>query len=385
MFHPIHNDPDVKLDEHLRKECFKSLGRQCTEEEYQEWQRKYYKRLEDESKKSRERQEQARKEEEIKLKQREKLLAERRNNRHIIPESYSPSDGANALIEFSKSNIAYAERSNICGEENKAIEIDFDLELFNLSNSHFNNVIFKNGCNLSGASFKGAKLNNVTFEGGVQLSEADFDESELYDVNISPDANIKGASFRFAKFRRGVSVEFDRNYIANATFDSSRNDIWAKLSLSYAGIWQFVNITLSGLYFGVILLKLYLFKGLTAVQSKLFSYESIGYLDQLETVEISAFRFLFGEQMLSIVIAMLILFYQGLRLFLTTKIAPLIENEKRGGYTPDRSSYIDYSSLNIFVRVLGVAVVALFSYEVWELFQRNLIIPLSATSVATHD
>lgn len=382
MFHPIHDDPDVKLDKHLRNECFKSLGRHCTEEEYQEWQRKYYKRLEEASKESRKRQEEARKEEEAKLKQREKLLTDRINSRHVIPESYSPTVDVDTLFQCSGNNIAYAERTSINGDEKRAIEIDFDLELFNLSNSHFNNVIFKNGCNLSRASFKGARLNNVTFEGGVQLSEAEFDDAELSNVKFSPDANIKGASFRFAKFRRGVSVEFDRNYIANATFDSSRNDIWAKLSLSYAGIWQFLNITLSGLYFGVILLKLYGFKALTSVQSKLLSYDSNGYLNSFETVEISAFRFVFGEQLLSIVIAMLILSYQGLRLFVTTNIAPLIENEKRSGYTPDRSSYMAYSTLNYFIRILGIAVVALFSYEVWEMFQKDLVIPLpGATGV----
>ena len=248
MFHPIHDDPDVKIEKYLRKECFRSLGRNCTEEEYQDWLNKYHKRLGEETRESKRRQEEAQKEEEAKLKQREKILTQRLDSRHILPSDYDPSVNISTLRQRSESNLPYAERVKIQGDEKVSVEVDFDLELFNFSNSEFKHVKFKKGCNLNRASFKGSRLSHVVFEDGVKLSEADFDDTELHNVQFSPECNMKGATFRFAKFRRGVSLEFDRNYIANATFDSGRNDVWAKLSLSYAGIWQYVNITLNSAY-----------------------------------------------------------------------------------------------------------------------------------------
>ncbi|MBU0654243.1 MAG: pentapeptide repeat-containing protein [Gammaproteobacteria bacterium] len=375
---------EIELEKYLRNKCFECLGRRCTENEYEEWLKEHYEQIKEESKEREKIEEEARiKKEEARIKkeetrrQRESLLVGRLDCRNILPENYNPVLDTSTLDKRSNSGSSYAERTKIRGDENAYIDIDFDLELFNLSNSDFKYVRFKKECNLNRAVFKKSRFSHVIFEEGVDLSEADFEDAEFHDVKFSRECNIKGAAFRFVKFRRDVSIEFDRNYIANATFDSKRSDVWVKLSLSYAGIWQYVNITLSGLYFGAILLKLYFLKALSIIYSSIIKYDDDALLWQVETIEVSALKFVFGEQNLSIAIAVLILIYQSLRLFLTTKISPLIEDEKRSGYTPDRDSYIGYSFLNFLIKMLGIVVLALFSYEIWELFQIKLVIPIS--------
>lgn len=376
MFNPIKDDPTIKHDIYLRQQCLKHFGRSFTDQEFEKYKLEYYNRLEKLAQEDKKQQEQARKEREARRKAREELINERINKRNIIPEDYSPAFDTDSLRELAENNASYLEGTNISGTESEQIEINLDLEAFNLSNSTFTNVIFKEGCNLGRVNFYQATFNNVTFEKNVYLNEADFTRADLRNVNFSQDTILTYASFAFASFRRGVSIEFDKNYIATSTFDFNRNDIWARLSASYSGIWQFIYIALSGLYFGIMLFKLYLFNAATEIQSKLVSYDSFDYTIPLQRVEISAFKFIFGAEGLSITIAILILCYQSLRIFVTTKMAPLIENQKQSGYTPDRSSYISYSRLNIFINILGIVAMALFFFEIWEIFQKHIIIPL---------
>lgn len=376
MFNPIKDDPNIKLDIYLRQRCLKHFGRNFTDQEFEKYKLEYYNQLEKLAQEDKKQQEQARKQREARRKAREELINERINKRNIIPEDYSPAFDTDSLRELAEKNASYSEGTNISGTESEQIEINLDLEAFNLSNSTFTNVTFKEECNLSRVNFYKATFNNVTFEKNVYLNEADFTRADLRNVNFSQDTILKYASFAFASFRRGVSIEFDKNYIATSTFDFNRNDIWARLSASYSGIWQFIYIALSGLYFGIILFKLYLFNAATEIQSKLISYDGSDYTIPLERIEMSAFRFIFGGEGLSIAIAILILCYQSLRLFVTTKIAPLIESEKQSGYTPSRSSYTSYSRLNIFIKILGIITMALFFYEIWEIFQKDLMIPL---------
>ena len=185
-----------------------------------------------------------------------------------------------------------------------------------------------------------------------------------------------GRLFSFHSSAKDVTIQFDRNYISNATFKGIRVDIWARLSNSYAGIWQYLNLTLSGAYFGFLLLKLYLFNVASTMQTSVLESLSLPQPVPVETREVSVFDFVFGAGFISVSIAMLLLLYQSMRLFLTTRIGPLIEGEKRTGYTPSRSSYDRYVRPNLVVRLLGLAAATLFAWELWQLWnQEPLLVP----------
>lgn len=376
-------DYDVRALFRLMDQCKRALGHECSKKEFDDWQRGLMEREAEIFDKSEKERKKKLREEEERIKQRGNEICKRISIRSNSPEEYIPPTNINSLKEASMLNMSYAERTFLVGTEENPIQIDLDLEGFNFSNAIFNNVTFNGGCNLNNSIFKGANFNNVFFDEGVSLIEADFDSAEFHDVIFSYETKIEGSSFRFSKFRKGVFIEFDRNYIANATFDFRRSDVWANLSRSYAGIWQYINITLSGIYFGIILLQLYFFKLLTSFDSAFQSHE-INYCGNNECVEISAFRFIFGDGFFTIAAAtaIMILIYQSLRLYITMNIAPLIEIEKRTGYTPDRSSYIGFSKIKSFVRFLGAIVVLMFFYEIWSILVSKIMIPLPSIGVA---
>jgi Pentapeptide repeats (8 copies) len=371
----LHKDPEYKLHMLEWQQCARELGHEPSHREFDEWLSKKMKKSAAESaeheRRERERNETLRVE---KLK-RETILADRKKLRAQRPSRYSPPRDSSQLEQRSKDNQAFSEECKIIGEKGKMLRIGLDLENFNLSNSEFRHIVFTSEVNLSGANLRRSVFENVIFENGSKLEEADFDSVEIDNVIFKSDAALSRANFQFAKFKNNVSIEFDRNHIANATFYRTRRDSWYKLSSSYAGIWQFLNIALSFAYFCTILLKLYSFEALAEILPKLTGSIFDQSSRNTEFASVTTFQFIFGDQLASIGNAILLLFYQAFRVYLTTKISPLIESERQTGFTPDKYTYASLTSGHKLLRILGFIVVVLFLYHVYTVFQLQIKIP----------
>jgi hypothetical protein len=94
----------------------------------------------------------------------------------------------------------------------------------------------------------------------------------------------------------------------------------------------------------------------------------------LHAQKLSAFDFVFGNGWLSIIGVLFAFIFQGLRLYITTQIAPMVEMEKRSGYTPRRSNYLRFVSLHRIVVVLAVFVSLSFFLEIFELMTASVLV-----------
>ena len=307
-------------------------------------------------------------------------LETRRRTRSTPPSDFRVIRQVGELQQLSMSHQAFCEKTKIEGTKEEPIKIALDLELFNFRGSVFRYVVFSG--NLRGAKFEDAEFEGVTFKRDSSLEGADFSNSEFNEVSFDDGCHMEGASFQFAKFKKGITVEFDRNFLSNATFSTIRTDRWYRLSYAYAGLAQYINITLSGLYFGLILLKLYLFKIASALQDAIISNIPRVEAQSESFAQVTVSKFVFGSGLTSVAVALMILLYQALRLYLTMKIGPLIEAERRTGYTPRRDAYDPYRILHVVSRGLGAVVVVLFLNELRDLWsQAPLLIPKHLISV----
>jgi uncharacterized protein YjbI with pentapeptide repeats len=368
----IHLDVDVRAEYDLHRRVRNAIGHEPSEKEIQEHLDEENRRREEYEASSRAERAKRAELEEIQAQTRQRKIDERIRTRNVAPSDFARITKLEELERCSMDfDQAYCERSSLVGTKDKPLRIDLDLQSFNLRQSTFRDVIF---ADLRAVDFSGSLFERVAFEPRVKLQGADFERAQFSDVSFARGCGLDFASFQYAKFKERVAIEFDRNNISGATFTTTRTDIWAKLSSAYAGIFQYINLTLSGVYFGFILLKLYLFKALSTMSGIIAQVYPGELRDQLTSI--SPFRFVFGSQWSAFATAVAILLYQALRLFLTMQIGPLIETEKRTGYTPEQSSYVKYEKLHLFVRILGAIAILLFIYEVYELWtEKPLLVP----------
>lgn len=311
------------------------------------------------------------------------ILQLRWRTRNIVPADPPNIKNLDDLEAISSAGQGFCEGTVIEGDDKAKTRIDINLELCNLRNSAFRNVIFGPNADLGGANFANSKFESVVFEGETNIKDVNFDEVEFIDVVFSRSCRIQGGSFQFAKVLKGVTIDFDRNYIAGATFSNKRSDTWFQLSNAYAGLFQYVNLTLSGIYFGFLLLKLYLFKVLSLTQAAALAGMNITNM-QTGGMAVSVFDFVFGAKISSVATAMVILVYQAMRVFITMRIGPLIEDERRTGCTPPREDFESYRRPHNVVRLLGFAALLLFGYELWGLLtQKPLFIPFPSSAAST--
>lgn len=376
MIFPL--DPEAKIRNNDRLYLTRILGRTPTEADMDAYYAQQRRKL-DAERRAREKEEKERQEqEEIAAETKSKSLASRAAARTRNQSPPEPVFNSLALRQRAENDEPCCQGSRIMGEENQFTEIDLDLDLFDFQGSSFKNVNFVRNAQLCGCDFSGSKLENVYFGGGVNVTEADFSNCELKNVTFDYNCKISGASFRFAKFRRGVKIQVDRNHLATTIFDERRTDEWAKMAKSFSGIWQYINLTLGGLYMMILIIKLYAFNFIVEWSAALLGKDTS---NQSEFVSISTFEFLFGSSVWSIILALLILTYQGLRLFLTVSIGPMIDYEVRSGYTPERSAYLPLIRATKILRILGWVALLLFVFELWTLAVSG---PLVLPALHTH-
>lgn len=374
-------DPEIKIQLEESKHFFREHGRLPKDGELDTWKRKKHEQvlLAEQQENERRSRELAEREEQRRV--REDLLASRKVSRIQRPPGYLPPTDLAQLKGLLEEGQSFFEGCQLSGEENKELIIDLDLECVNLSNSEFRFVRFSKVANLSRANFSGSMLHHITFESGCRLVETDFSSTEIDDLFVQEGAKVEGASFQFAKFKGAASMVFDRNYLANATFYKRRADEWFSLSSSYAGIWQFIHIALSAIYFGMILFKIYLFDAIAKTQEMVVEFTASAFaatslrIDNDAGGTITAWSFIFGDRISSILTVALLLIYQALRLYMTLKVSPLIESERQTGYTPDKADYVSLGLRHNLLRMLGFTVIIIFSYELYEIFRLEVDVP----------
>lgn len=291
------------------------------------------------------------------------------------PEGYSAHQSPEALISAVHAGDSFAERTVLQGKKDSPLHITADLENVNLSHSTFEWVHFADGCNLRNVDFRHSTFKFVIFEQGCSLSEANFDNATFHTTAFDPESAYDGARFRFADFYETNSIEFDGNYLSNATFHKGRRDKWARLSSVYTGIWQFINVALSAAFFGGLLVKLYIFEGVSRIQAIIMSRASPKGTEDLNLSELTSWSFLFGDRPSSIALFLLFLVYQALRLFVTTRVGPMIDMERQTGYTPRRVAYEYLTLLNSLVVILGYIVLSVLVWDIIGILRLTVLIP----------
>ena len=308
---------------------------------------------------------------------RKAALSERKRNRNLVPENFHPAISTEKLSEFSAKNQSYCSGVVIGGSERERLKINCDLAGFNFDNSNIANSIFV-ACDLSDASFVGAKLENVEFDHDCNLERADFTGANFESVRIEKDCRIANASFRSVTFKKGTAIDFDANFVSGAAFVSPRTDRWHSLAKSYSSFYQILNLVAAAIYFGPIFLKLHLFKLASTGMNHILSVNpSLWRTFEGQSNTVSVLDFVFGRGgRYSISLAVILFLFQGMRLFMTWKISPLIEVERQSGYTPSRESIEPLLITQKIMLPLGVASIIAFLYEIYSLCtQSPLFVP----------
>ena len=191
------------------------------------------------------------------------------------------------------------------------------------------------GANLSGIDLSGAKLWGVDLSGvdlsGVDLSGVDLSEANLSGATLS-EANLSEADFRVDKKSK---ILLSGNYIKNTRFAPGAKDPWNVLRRNYTGHW-----------FAIILILTFAAIAPKAYQVLQWEREHLGPAPQMLPVkrwevilgwsrELVGFNLSFTFFCLTI----LLLIYNGLRLFVTMKVQSLRYEEERSSHTPASSEY----------------------------------------------
>jgi hypothetical protein len=295
---------------------------------------------------------------------------ERSRKRSSPPSNYHPATTLEQLSTQSKNNDSHADNVRLVGTADNPIRISLDLDGFRFRSSYFEHVRFLTAAKLERVDFESSTFRNVSFGNGTTLNDANFRKATLSTVDFAPDCLVRGVQFEDARFERHVEIRFDENNITGTRFSFIRKDDWFRLSTAYLGAAQYINLTLSGIYLAILLIKLLLFKMLSVSQGNLLALAHIG-SDQLQHREnVTVFNFVFGAHWTAALPAFAILTYQLLRIFLTMRIGPLIEAERASGWTPAYDAYRHYIGLHSISQYLAIVALAAFGRELWNLFDQ---------------
>lgn len=368
------DDIGFKLDMYWSKKFHKVHGRFPNRKELVDFERLAHAEAEAESLviKQKEERERAEKERLLEMEDlaRSNLVRSRLRNRNEIPKDYSPPDSVKQLLEMVQSGETYVAFTKIRGTADERILIDTDLEGLNLESSIFEFVDFSSSCNLNKVNFKNSTFQDVTFQSKCSAKEVDFYYSTFSSTKFSPEACIIDASFKNCSFENDSYIDFDKNLISDVVFlKNDRTDSWHKLSTPFSGIWQYINVTLSGAYLISLYFKIQMFNGISATSQHarhLIEYET--------TKKITLYEFVFGESYTSVIAALLILLYQMLRLYMTLKIGPMIESTKASGVTPEKIRFVDYIRIMPFMAVLGYSALVVFLWNFWLLLNSKPLV-----------
>ena len=360
-------DPDVEIERQEYLDFMRKYGRAPSFKDLEVERAKMDARLNEERRLYEARENERLAAERITRREREELIQYRRSSRSREPKDYSNPQSAEEFrtLVSAKSNC-YAERTQLVGSERRIEILDVDLEDFNLSRSNFRNVTFGKGANLRNAQFHSCTFAQTAFVDCL-LEGAEFHECTFEGVSFAESAALTGASFQFSKFKLELKVLFDRNQIGNAVFLSGRKDAWYGLSTQFAGVWQYINVALFGAYLVPLLVKLYLFSAVAKAQMEVYNA-----VQREKLLAITAWEFVLGKEVHAILTAFGFFSYQFARLYMTLRIGPMIEAEKRTGFTPDKDGYVDYIRTQVWLKVLGVLVLCVVSRELYEMLSMKI-------------
>lgn len=301
-------------------------------------------------------------------------VAARIVRRADAPPDYVPG-GRLDLDRRASKDQSYSQGVIVVGKPEAPEVVTVDADGFNLTGSRWVDVLFAPGCRLDQVDFSDAVFQRVRFAAGCTLRSASFARCRFIDVEFDDGADICWATFDFCHFDDKTRIEFDRNSVRAVQFASGRRDRWWRLSRSYSGIWQFISIALSGAYLLLLAAKLYAFGWLASLQDQSGEWIRASREAGMGFREISAWEFLFGGALWPVMVAVLVLAYQVLRIVVTTRVGPMIDDELRGGFTPERTRVRALVTLDRTVMALGWFVLANVAVEVVRLLGMGLLVP----------
>jgi hypothetical protein len=186
--------------------------------------------------------------------------------------------------------------------------------------------------------------------------EAHFDECTFYNATMS------GADLERARFSNCKGLRLDDNFVRGATFGRRPVDQWHVLKGAYAGHGQAFHILFSILYFAPIILKISLLLALSTLQSR-FSPDL--YAKQFHLSPRPIYSLIYYENGFLWYVTTGVLIYQSLRIALTYKIGPLVDQENTTGFSPRYIEYGGYWYVHQIVRVLGFVAIAALAVHSW--------------------
>jgi hypothetical protein len=276
-------------------------------------------------------------------------------------------------------------------------------------------------CDFSGSDFSHASLENVTFQ-DCQLEGTDFshamlfrakflsmnsDRSSLHNAifvaaglqeasfsNVSllkidaGRADFQNASFRNAPLTdavlnsadlRGVQgLVLDHTSTRLAYFSPGAGDDWSTLRRTYTGVRFALILILSAVFAATFVLKALVFYVLgiySAISVGGYSLER--YCQIAACVKEPLYFFLFGmsDGPLAAALVFFGLLYNGVRFFVTYKVAMLREEEDRSNCSPRLAEYEWLTPLHCFLYLAQFLVLMLLALHVWTLLTTPLMVP----------
>lgn len=282
---------------------------------------------------------------EAELRERQRI-ARLRNARITRPPDYTEPRTANELKERIAKGETYFNGAVLVSET-----IDIPLDHLNFESSIFQGCIFGKGCSLKDVVFRHGRLSDCILEDGVSVRDADLENARI--------VRVKG-------------LFLDRNSAKGAMFEGA-NHPWLVLRSAYGPHRQMYHLLFGFAYFLPLLGKIIFWSALATAQSKIASDFWRGH----HFVERSVPSLLFQENGILWYLALLVLSYQGLRAFVSYRMAPLIEQETETGFAPPHASYGRYYDLHLLVGVLAFFSIIAFFVQLWLLSNGSVYIPQS--------
>jgi uncharacterized protein YjbI with pentapeptide repeats len=257
----------------------------------------------------------------------------------------------------------------------------------NLSDATFSQYVSNAkfiACGLQGASFANATLDDLTFSHEVlepqfaakasacDLERASFVNAKLVNVTFD-ECELHEASFEQAELVTVSGLEFDANNQRNARYARTFTNHWLQLRREYSGARMVFNILLLLAFFVPLIARAGFWIGVNRLQSHelhLQSHEfgrmSLCLAARCEEWSVWELALRRNESLAAFTLAVALLAYNVLRLWLTWRVGPLREEEERSGHTPQR---VDYNGLWIAHRIIRILFWLAITSLVWHAFQ----------------
>jgi uncharacterized protein YjbI with pentapeptide repeats len=242
--------------------------------------------------------------------------------------------------------------------------------------SNINLIKIPEYASLQSCNFANATLDEIQIK-QCSFRSTNFQKAKIIRADLCPRmekiggqeinlCDIQDAQFWQTYFGKNVRIEFDRNKTLGTMFEARRKDDWYKLIRAYTPLSQVINSLFPIVFFLTLFLKLYAYKVLVTVNYLADKTSHSNLLPQLDNI--TAWDIVFGRDMTTILVSILLLVFQVLRFHVASIVQQMTSDYSSHSITPLRKDYLQVMKKHHIVKLLGVIALSVFVYDTISIF-----------------